>query len=59
MFYLVAHNPLVVLYMLQAITYSAAATLSRRGYRKAVTVCYLASAVFRGILGACLFLHLG
>jgi len=58
MFDLVAHNPLVVIYLLQAMTYTAAATLSRGGYRKAVTVCYLASAVFRGILGVCLFLHL-
>ena len=59
MFDLVTHNPLVILYAAQSITYSAAATLSLRGDHRVLTVCYLASAVFHGLLGACHFMHLG
>jgi hypothetical protein len=56
---LVTHNSFVVLYVLQAATYGAAAALSRRGDHASLTLCYLASALLHGLLGTCHLLHLG
>jgi hypothetical protein len=53
------HNPVVVLYLLQAVTYGAAAALSRRGDHAALTICYLTSALLHSLLGACHLTHLG
>jgi hypothetical protein len=59
MFHLISHNPLVVLYMLQAGTYGAAAALSRHGDHGALSLCYLTSALLHGLLGVCHLMHLG
>ena len=59
MFDLFSHNPLVVLYMLQAGTYGAAAALSRRGDHGALCICYLTSALLHGFLGVCHLMHFG
>jgi hypothetical protein len=59
MFDLFSHNPLVVLYMLQAGTYGAAAALSRRRDHGALSICYLTSALLHGLLGVCHLMHLG
>jgi hypothetical protein len=53
------HNPPVVLYLLQAGTYGAAAALSGRDDHRPLTICYWASAVLHGLLGACHLMHLG
>ena len=57
MFNLVTQNSAVVLYVLQAATYGAAAASSHGGNYKSLTVCYLASAVLHGLLGACHLMH--
>jgi hypothetical protein len=57
MFNLVTQNSTVVLYILQAATYGAAAASSHGGNYKSLTVCYLASAVLHGLLGACHLMH--
>ena len=59
MFDLFSHNPLVALYLLQAITYGVAATVSRHGNHDAICICYLSSALLHGLLGACHLLHFG
>jgi hypothetical protein len=59
MFDLFSHNPLVVLYMLQAGTYGAAAALSRRRDHGALRLRYLTSALLHGLLGLCHLMHLG
>ena len=59
MFDLVSHNPLVVLYFLQASTYGAAAAVSRHGNHGALCICYLTSALLHGLLGACHLMHFG
>ena len=53
------HNPPVVLYLLQACTYGAAAVLSPRSDHRLLTICYLTSALLHGLLGACQLMHLG
>ncbi len=58
MFDLVTQNSAVVLYLLQAATYGAAAALSHGGDHGSLTICYLASAVLHGLLGACHLMHL-
>ena len=59
MFDLFSPNPLVVLYLLQAITYGNAATVSRHGNHGALCICYLTSALLHGLLGACHLMHFG
>ena len=59
MFDFLSQNSLVVLYILQAGTYGTAAAVSRRGDHAALTICYLASALLHGLLGACHLMHLG
>jgi len=56
---LVSHNPPVVLYILQAGTYGAAAAFVRRDDHHSLTKCYLASALLHGLLPACDLMHLG
>ena len=51
-------NPFVVLYCLQAFTYSVAATSARHAGHKGLTRCYATSALLHGLLGACHFMHL-
>lgn len=58
MFNLVNRNSAVVLYILQAATYGAAAASSHGGHHESLTICYLASAVLHGLLGACHLMHL-
>ena len=54
-----SQNPLLVLYVLQACTYGAAAMTSWRMNHRPLTVCYSISALLSGLFGACYFLHLG
>jgi hypothetical protein len=56
-FYMLFHNPIVVLYLLQAGTYGVAAALLRRGDHAALTICYLTSALLHSLLGACHLTH--
>jgi hypothetical protein len=56
---LIAQNPIVLLYVLQACTYGAAAALVRRSDHSSLTICYLASAFLHGLLGACHLFKLG
>ena len=53
------HDPPLVLYLLQAYTYGAAAFLSQRPDHRPLTICYLTSALLHGLLGACHLMHLG
>jgi hypothetical protein len=59
MFYLLSHNPFVVLYLLQAGTYCAAAKLARRWDHRALSICYLTSAFVYGRLGVCHLMYAG
>ena len=59
MFENIYHDPTVVLYLLQAGTYGAAAILSRRRDHRPLTICYLASALLHGLLGFCHLMQLG
>jgi hypothetical protein len=56
---LIINNSFVFIYLLQACTYGAAAALSRRGDHRSLTACYLASALFHGLLGTCHLMHVG
>jgi len=58
MFSLITQNSAVVLYVLQAATYGAAAAASHGGHHESLTGCYLASAVLHGLLAACQIMHL-
>jgi hypothetical protein len=53
------HNPLVVLYIIQAGAYGAAAAALRRGNHNALCICYLASAIVHLLLGACQLFQFG
>lgn len=55
----VMQNPAFVLYLLQAMTYAAAAVLCRRAGHHSLTLCYAASSLLDGLLGACHLMHLG
>jgi hypothetical protein len=54
-----AHNPLVTLYTLQALTYVAAAALSQHAGHKDLSACYSASAMLHGGFAGCHLMHLG
>ena len=54
---LLSHNPFVALYAVQAATYAAAAALSWRQNHRSLTICYAASALLHGLLGACHVAH--
>ncbi len=59
---IIAHllqDPAVALYSMQACTYGVAAALSRHLGHSPLAICYAASAIIHGLLGACHFLHLG
>lgn len=51
-----SHNPLFVLYVLQACTYGTAAVMSwRLGHHHSLTICYSISALLHSLFGVCHF----
>jgi|HubBroStandDraft_3_1064219.scaffolds.fasta_scaffold06880_2 hypothetical protein len=50
-------NPLIILYLLQAITYGVAAEVSRRSGHGGLTVCYAINSLLYVILGVCHTTH--
>ena len=59
---LLAHaisNPLVVLYILQGLTYATAAALSRHAKHDDLCLCYSVSAFLHWGFGACHVMNLG
>jgi hypothetical protein len=56
MFELLTNNPLVLLYILQALTYGAAALLSEH---KPLIICYSTSALLHSLVGICHLMHVG
>ena len=53
------NNPFVVLYGLQALTYSVAASSAHDAGHKGLSRCYAISAMVHGLLGVCHFMHVG
>jgi hypothetical protein len=54
-----SHDPAIVIYMMQAITYSLAALASRHAGHAELTGVYAASSVLHAMLGTCRLVGLG
>jgi len=54
---LIAHNSITTLYLIQALTYTAASVCARREDHESLTYCYVVSALLHAFFGACHVMH--